>query len=115
MLGNRPVIGTDPRPVPTSRTRPSGSVGLGGASVRRVVLVVAIALQLVTGVFYVAAGLVAPAWAVLLLWAAWTGLLWVLVRLWRRHAVLALLVPPASLGLFFAALSAGEVWLGWVA
>ena len=95
--------------------RPSGALALRGTPVHRLVLVVAVALQLATGLFSLAAGLVAPAWAVLLLWAAWTGLLCVLVRLWRRHAVLALLVPPASLGLFLAALSAGEVWLGWVA
>lgn len=115
MLRNSPVVGTGPPPVTAEGDRPSGVPGPDGASVRRLVLVVAVALHLATGIFYLAAGLVAPAWAVLLLWVAWTGLLWALVRLWRRHAVLALLVPPASLGLFLAALSAGEVWLGWVA
>jgi hypothetical protein len=81
---------------------------------RRLLLVLAVALHLATGFLYLAAGLVAPLWAVLLLWAAWLGLLWVLVRLWRQHAVLALLVPPASLGLLFGVISAGEAVLGWV-
>ena len=83
--------------------------------VRRLVLALAVALHLATGTFYAAAGLVAPSWAVLMLWAAWLVLLWVLVRLWRQQPVLALLVPPASLGLFLGVLSAGEAWLGWVA
>ena len=82
---------------------------------RRLLLALAIALHLATGILYLAAGLVAPLWAVLLLWGAWLGLLWSLVRLWRQHAVLALLVPPASLGLFLGVISAGEAWLGWVA
>jgi len=82
---------------------------------RRLVLVVALALHLAVGTLYLAAGLVAPVWAVMLLWAAWIGLLWVLVRLRRQHALLTLVVPPAALGLFLAALSAGEAWLGWVA
>jgi hypothetical protein len=82
---------------------------------RRLVLVLAVGLHLATGFFYLAAGLVAPLWGVLLLWAAWIGLMWLLVRLWRQHAVLALLVPPASIGLFVGVLSAGDAWLGWVA
>ncbi len=115
MLRNRPVVGTGPPPVTALGNRPSGAPRPEGASVRRLVLVVAVALHLATGLFYLAAGLVAPAWAVLLLRAAWAGLLWFLVRLQRRHVVLALLVPLASLGLLLTALSAGDAWLGWVA
>ena len=81
----------------------------------RLLLVLAVLLHLAAGTLYLAAGLVAPLWAVLLLWACWLGLLWLLVTLWRHRAVLALLVPPAALGLFFGALTAGEAWLGWVA
>ncbi len=115
MLHSRASVETRPFTLNVVKARMPGSPGRGVTLARRLILVLAIALQLVTGSFYLAAGLVAPAWAVLLLWASWIGLLWVLVQLWNRHATLALLVPPASLGLFLAALSAGETWLGWVA
>ena len=82
---------------------------------KRLLLVLAVLLHLAAGSLYLAAGLVAPLWAVLVLWACWVGLLWLLVRLWRQQPVLALLVPPAALGLFLGAISAGEAWLGWVA
>ena len=82
---------------------------------RTLLLVLALALHLAVGILYLAAGLVAPLWAILLLWAAWLALLWVLVRLWRRQPVLGLLVGPAALGLFLGTVSAGEAWLGWTA
>ena len=81
----------------------------------RLVLVLAILLHLGIGVFYAAAGLVAPLWAVLLLWAAWLVLLVVLVRLWKRRPPLALLVPAAAVGLIFGVVSAGGQVLGWTA
>ena len=114
MPRSRLSIDTGPSPARAVGNR-SRSLGSTGALARRLVLVVAVALHLAAGTFYLAAGLVAPMWAVLLLWAAWIGLLWVLVRLWHQRAMLALLVTPASLGLFLSALSAGEAWLGWVA
>ena len=76
---------------------------------RRLVLVLAVLAHLGAGFFYLAAGLVAPLWAVLLLWALWVFLLWVLVRLWRTQPPMALLVPPLALGAFFVALTAGEI------
>lgn len=81
----------------------------------RLILVLAVLAQLGTGIFYAAAGLVAPLWAVLLLWALWLVLLWVLVRLWRTQPLMALLVPPLALGLFFVVISAGERFLDWTA
>ncbi len=82
---------------------------------RRLVLALALALHFATGLLYAAAGLIAPTWAVLLLWGAWVVLLWLLVRLWRRRPVLALLVPPAAIGLFVGVLGAGGAVLGWTA
>ena len=84
-------------------------------TMNRFVLVLAVLLQLGVGVFYLAAGLVAPAWAVLALWALWVVLLLVLVRAWRRRPPLALVVPLLALALFFGALTAGEQLLGWTA
>lgn len=82
---------------------------------RRALLALAVVLHLCTLVLYAASVLIAPLWGSLLLWVAWLVLLWVLVRLWRQHPALALLVPPASVGLFLAVVGAGGAWLGWVA
>jgi hypothetical protein len=83
--------------------------------IRRLLLAVAVALHLAAGVFYLAAGLVAPLWAVLALWVAWAVLLAALVRLWRRRPPLALLVPLAAVALIFGTITTGEQLLGWTA
>ena len=82
---------------------------------RRLLLVLAVLLHLGIGVLYLAAGLVAPLWAVLVLQLSWLLLLVALVAMWRRRPSLALLMPLAAAGLFFAALTAGEQLLGWTA
>ena len=82
---------------------------------RYALLAIAVALLLAVGILYSAAGLVAPIWAAALLWASWFGWAWVLVRLWQRRPVLALLTPPAALGFFLGAITAGEQLLGWTA
>lgn len=63
--------------------------------------------------FFAAAGLLAPAWAVVVLLAVWALLAAALVVLVRRRSPLALLVPPAAMALWFGALTAGEQLLGW--
>lgn len=71
-------------------------------------------LHLVVGAFVLPSGLVAPAWAwlgLVALWVAGALLLWV----WRRSPVRALLVPVAMAAIWWAALTAGDVWLGWTA
>ena len=82
---------------------------------RRLLLALAVLLHLAAGFLYLAAGLVAPGWAVLLLQAAWLVLLVVLVRVWSRRPPYALLVPLAALGLLAGAVTAGEQLLGWTA
>lgn len=81
----------------------------------RLILVLAILGHLGAGIFYAAAGLVAPLWAVLLLWALWLVLLWQLVRIWRRRPLLSLAVPVVAVALFFAVITLGEQMLGWTA
>ena len=82
---------------------------------RRSLLALAVLLHLGVGIFYLAAGLVAPLWAVLTLQLCWLVLLVLLVALWRRRPPLALLVPVAAAALIFAAVTAGEQLLGWTA
>ena len=87
----------------------------GNPTSDRLILVLAVLGHLGAGIFYAAAGLVAPLWAVLLLWVLWVLLLWQLVRLWRRRPLLSLVVPVVAVALFFAVLTVGEQVLGWTA
>lgn len=65
--------------------------------------------------WYLASGLVAPLWAVIALLVVWAVLLVVAIRLLRTRPVLVLLVPVVAYIIWFAAISAGEAWLGWTA
>ena len=82
---------------------------------RRLLLALAVLLHLGIGVFYLAAGLVAPLWAVVLLQVGWLVLLVVLVRVGSRRPPYALLVPVAAAALIFSVLTAGDLLLGWTA
>jgi hypothetical protein len=72
-------------------------------------------LHLVMGVFVLSSGLLAPWWAVLLLVAVWV-LLWIPIRRWRHdHPFRTMLVPFAMAAIWWAVITAGDVWLGWTA
>jgi len=58
--------------MPTSAVRAPGPI---------VVAVLAAAAHLAVGVFYAASGLLAPLYAIVVLWAWWLLLAWVLARL----------------------------------
>lgn len=68
---------------------------------------------------YGVSGLVAPAWAYVLLYALWAALLAVAVRLVRadagRRAAWALLVPAAAVAVWVAVISLGAAALDWTA
>ncbi len=77
---------------------------------------VALVLHVVVGlVFYVASGLVAPLYAIVVLWILWLVLLGALIMLWRRRSWWVLAVPAAAFALWFAILSLGEAVFGWTA
>lgn len=79
-----------------------------------IALVFGALMHLIVGVFVFLSGLIAPAWAV-----AGLVLLWLVaaIALWRvrRRPIVALLVPLVTAGLWWAAVTAGDVWLGWSA
>lgn len=75
---------------------------------------IALLLQLATGPFYLAAGLVVPTVPLLILWAIWVVLTVMLVR-WRRRGPLLLLVPVAAVAIWFGYASLGEIIFGWTA
>ena len=85
----------------------------------KVAAVVGVALHLAVGVFpYAASGLLVPIWGIVVLYALWLGLAFVLVRLLRgeaRRPMLAPLVPVAALAVWFAVVTAGEAIFGWTA
>jgi hypothetical protein len=73
-------------------------------------------LHLGIGVFPLSAsGLLAPLWAIVVIYLGWlvaAGLLW---RIWQRHPLISLLVPPTTLALWAGWITVGDVLLGWTA
>ncbi|WP_298585319.1 hypothetical protein [uncultured Kocuria sp.] len=78
-----------------------------------VAVVIAALAQLVAGFFYMASGLMAPLWAILLLGAWWLFLTYVGVRLVQRRSYLVLLVPVVAAATWFGVMTLGEAVLGW--
>ncbi len=93
-----------PRPIKTSH--PAGFV---------VAVVAGTAAHLGVGFFYLLTGLVAPTWAVVVLILWWAVLTAVGARLIRHHSPLGLLVPLVAAASWFAAITLGSRYLGWVA
>lgn len=80
------------------------------------VLTVAVVLQLVVLVpFTVASGLVAPLWAVAVLYVLWGGAAATLALVARRRPTATPLVPIANAAVLWFVITAGEAWLGWTA
>ncbi len=72
-----------------------------------------IAAHLAIGFFYLASGLVAPPYGVVLLMALWVALLVVGLRLLARRPLWTPVVPGAAVALWAAVVSFGEFVLGW--
>ena len=64
---------------------------------------------------FAASGLVAPAWAVVVLLLVWAALLGLACAWWTRHPTWVPGVAVASIGLWFGLVAAGGAWLGWTA
>ena len=64
---------------------------------------------------YAASGLVAPAWAVVLLLLVWAMLLVVACAWWTPHPGRLPFVAVFAVVLWFAAVTAGGAWLDWTA
>lgn len=99
-----------PAPPPGATATDATSGGVSG----RAAAVLGIGLHVLLLPAFLASGLVAPPWAVVLLCVSWLGLLVAAVRL-RHMAAAVLLVPVAALALLVGAVTAGEAWLGWTA
>ncbi|AUX20118.1 hypothetical protein SOCEGT47_005810 [Sorangium cellulosum] len=74
-----------------------------------------IAVHLVVGLAYAFTGLLAPSWAVGLLWALWGALLAMALLVRRSRPWLAAVTPLIAMAAWLAALALGERLLGWTA
>ncbi|MEU8001430.1 hypothetical protein AB0B66_09750 [Catellatospora sp. NPDC049111] len=81
----------------------------------KVVRVLGVVAHVVLLPYYLASGLVAPLWAVIVLVAVWAALGVLAIRWWRSRPFLVPLVPVIAVAVWFAGISAGEAWLGWTA
>jgi len=80
----------------------------------KVALAIALGLQLVIGVPIAASGLIMPLWAVVLMLLVW-ALGFVQIVRDRARPFRALVVPFATIGVWFATATLGEAFLGWTA
>lgn len=65
--------------------------------------------------FYLASGLMAPAWAIIVLLFIWVGLFVLALRWFRQHPFRVIALPVLAAALWFGTLYAGEALLGWTA
>ncbi|WP_214107207.1 hypothetical protein [Acrocarpospora catenulata] len=85
------------------------------ATTARIASWVGLIAHLCTLPFYSASGLMAPAWAIVVLLVIWAALLTVALWAVRERSAWGLAVPVVSIALWFGAMSAGEAFLGWQA
>ena len=64
---------------------------------------------------YLASGLLAPSWAVAMLWALWLVFLVALIKFWRSHPWRVLATPVVAYLIWAGTMLAGELFLGWTA
>jgi hypothetical protein len=77
---------------------------------------VTIVLYLLIGIFpYLASGLLAPLYGVIILLVCWGIGLVLTWRLARRRPVLSLVAVPLALAFWGAVMAAGDLILGWTA
>ena len=69
----------------------------------------------VIGVFYAAAGLVAPLWAVVALMILWGMLVVLGIRWFRRMPLRVLPLPIVAVLVWLCVITLGEQLLGWTA
>ena len=75
----------------------------------------ALAALAAMSIFFFAAGLMAPLWAVIVFSAIWLTM-FILGCLWiRRHPLRVLILPVIAALIWFGGMTAGEQLLGWTA
>lgn len=77
-------------------------------------IVFGVLLHVLIGFFYAFSGLLAPMWAVAVLWAIWLGLATLMWR-WRSRPFHVLAIPFVAAGIWWGVITLGDVLLGWTA
>ena len=83
--------------------------------VEYVVAGLGVLLMIGTLPFFLASGLMAPMWAVIALLLVWLVLITLAVRWFRTRPYVVLGLPFLAAAVWFAAMYAGEAFLGWSA
>lgn len=99
----------------TTTSQPAGTTSGGGPLAIAAIGLAAVAHLVVLVPFTVASGLVAPLWAIVLLYALWLASAVVLVGLARRRPLLTPVVPVVNALLLWLVITVGEQALGWTA
>lgn len=76
---------------------------------------VGLLLFLMAGWLYLSSGLLAPIWAVGVLWVVWVVLFVALVRAWRSRPWMVLAAPVIAYVIWAGVMLAGDFFLGWTA
>jgi len=76
---------------------------------------VGLVLFIAVSSLYLTSGLVAPLWAVGVLWVLWLILLVNLKNVWRNRPWMVLATPFVAFLIWAGAILAGDVFLGWTA
>ncbi len=87
----------------------------GSIVVQRIVSTIGALGLLATLPFYLASGLVAPLWAIVVLWLVWLGLGLLAFQWFTRRPWAVLLLPVVAIGIWWLAITLGEQVLGWTA
>ncbi len=76
---------------------------------------VGLLLFLIVGWLYLLSGLLAPPWAVGILWVVWLIMLVAIARAWRTRPWRVLAAPVVAYAIWAAVMLAGDFFLGWTA
>ena len=83
--------------------------------VKYVLAALALVAMLVLAPFFIASGLMAPGWAVVIFVVIWVALFVLGCLWWRRRPLWTLVLPVLALLVWWGGITAGETWLGWTA
>lgn len=72
-------------------------------------------LFLPVGWLYLVSGLVAPFWAVIVLWVIWLVILAGIINAWRSRPILVLAAPFVAFLIWAGVLWVGDQFFGWTA
>lgn len=86
-----------------------------GRIVEYVVPILGMTLMIVVLPFYLASGLTAPLWAIVVLLFIWVLLFRQAIKWFRTHPLRVALLPFIAAAIWFGVMVAGEAFLGWTA